>query len=299
MRDDHGAWRQAGPLAPSVRLSELIAARLSRLPDQLRAAMAMVAVGAPLLLVLLEEVAGDHLQVLDEANHIDVRADGGEPVVVPAHPLYGELFREAPGFTAVRAANRALLDGAVRLPAVPDAIRAAVWQQDSGTLDRPDIVVVGARAALSRHDAELTEQSVRPFAAGSSDAGILLGRALNLQHRYEEAERVLHSIEPTESTRAAELASARAHNLAFGLGQSSEAIQVLAEAARVAGSAIESTWRSSSGMAPDLAGRLEDGARTAAIAVSMMSVVGSVRTGTAGPRIERPRAWAARRPPQW
>lgn len=234
VHDGDGTWRQAGRLATSPRLSELISTRLSRLPDQLRPAMAMVAVGAPLPLALLEEVAGEHVQALDDADLIDVRTDGGEPVVVPAHPLYGEVFREALGFTATRRANRALLDGAVRLPAVPDAVRAAVWQQDSGTLDHPDIAVVGARAALARHDAALTEQLARPFIAGSSDAGVLLGRALNLQHRYEEAERVLCSIEPTDPTCAAELASARAHNLGFGLGQPSLAIRVLAEAAEVA-----------------------------------------------------------------
>lgn len=164
------------------------------------------------------ELAAQHVQALDDANLIALRAEGGQPVVVPAHPLYGELLREALGFTATREANRAVLDGVGRLPSVPDALRAAVWQRDAGTLDHPAIAIVGARAALARHDAVLTEQLVRPFAAGSADAGILVGRALNMQRRYEEAEQILCSIEPTDPSSASELASARAHNLAFGLG---------------------------------------------------------------------------------
>lgn len=388
VRDDDGVWSQAAALSGSARLADLIAARLSRIPDRLRPAMAMVAIGAPLPLTLFEQVAGSDVGALDRANLISIQSWDSEPVVVPAHPLYGELFREVLGFTATREATRALLDGAVQLSPVPDVVRVAVWQRDAGTLDHPTIAIAGARAALGRHDAELTEQLVRPLASTSSDAAILLGRALNLQNRHAEADRVMRSIEPSDPESAAELASARAHNLAYGLGQPTAALQILADAmsgsddatrarlenergviaairgdfsdamssgrtiladrsaspesravayvslalalamtadcdgvrdlldeayaaaratqvrlplpaeqigvmhlcclcasgsiaeavelsdagvARTAGSAIESTWRSSSVMALDLAGRLEDGVRAAATAASMMA----------------------------
>lgn len=55
-------------------------------------------------------------------------------------------------------------------------------------------------------------------------------------------------------------------------GRIAEAVELAAAGVdRSAGSAMESTWRSSSVMALDLAGRLDDGARTAAIAASMMA----------------------------
>jgi DNA-binding CsgD family transcriptional regulator len=258
VQDDEGIWRQVAPLAMSARLSDLIAARLSRIPDQLRPAMAVVAVGAPLPLALFEEVAGRQVDALDQANLISIRADGDGPVVVPAHPLYGELFREALGFMATREANRALLDGAVRQPSVSDALRAAIWQRDSGTLDHPAIAIAGARAALARHDAELTEQLVRPFASASSEAGILLGRALNMQRKHEEAERVMRSIEPTEASSEAALASARAHNLAFGLAQPLRATRILADAAGAADDATRARLDTERGVLAAIRGDFSD-----------------------------------------
>jgi DNA-binding CsgD family transcriptional regulator/tetratricopeptide (TPR) repeat protein len=231
-RGADGIWRQAADLTNTPRLADLIRARLSRVPEELREALTLVTVGDPVPLALLEEAVGTQVEELRRRNLIQITTMEDTPSVTPAHPLYGELLRRRLSVAQTRAASRALHTAAMRLPVGLDAVRTAVWQRDAGVITHPDIAVAGARAALARHDGDLAEQLVRPVVGTAPDAGIVLGRALTLQHRFAESEEGLRAIQPDTADSRGELASARAHNLAFGLGRVADAIGVLAEAAR-------------------------------------------------------------------
>jgi DNA-binding CsgD family transcriptional regulator len=231
-RGADGVWRQTADLTDTPRLVDLIGARLSRVPEELHEALTLVAVGDPVPLTLLEEAVGPQVEELRRRNLIEITTMEDTPSVTPAHPLYGELLRRRLNAAQTRAASRALHEATMRLPVALDVLRTAVWQRDAGVTTHPDVAVAGARAALARHDGGLAEQLIRPVAGTAPDAGIVLGRALTLQHRFAEAEEGLRAVEPDTATCRGELASARAHNLAFGLGRVTDAIGVLAEAAR-------------------------------------------------------------------
>jgi DNA-binding CsgD family transcriptional regulator/tetratricopeptide (TPR) repeat protein len=231
-RGADGIWRQTADLTDTPRLADLIRARLSRVPEELRDALTLVAVGDPVPLALLEQAVGAQVEELRRRNLIQITTAEDTPSVTPAHPLYGELLRRRLSVAETRAASRALHAAAMRLPVALDTVRTAVWQRDAGVITHPDVAVAGARAALARHDGGLAEQLIRPVAGMAPDAGIVLGRALTLQHRFAEAEEGLRAIQPDTMASRGELASARAHNLAFGLGRVADAIGVLAEAAR-------------------------------------------------------------------
>jgi DNA-binding CsgD family transcriptional regulator len=231
-RGADGIWRQTGDLTDTPRLVDLISARLSRVPEELHEALTLVAVGDPVPLTLLEEAVGSQVEELRRRSLIQITTMEDTTSVTPAHPLYGELLRRRLSAAQIRVASHALHEAAMRLPVTLDVLRTAVWQRDAGVITHPDVAVDGARAALARHDGGLAEQLIRPVASTAPDAGVVLGRALTLQHRFAEAEEGLRAIRPDTATSRGELASARAHNLAFGLGRVADAIGVLAEAAR-------------------------------------------------------------------
>jgi len=230
-RGPDGTWHQVADLADAPRLGDLVSARLARVPEELRGPLALVAVGTPVPLPLLEAAIGPLVEELQRRNLVRVVADGDRRSVTPEHPLHGEVLKRRLDPIQARDASRALFEAAISLPVLPDVLRAAVWQHEAGMLTRPDVAVDGARVALARHDAGLAERLVRPAAGSSPDADVVLGRALTLQHRFEEAEAHLCEVRPGSSRSRGELASARAHNLAFGLGRVVDAVAVLAEAA--------------------------------------------------------------------
>ena len=257
-RGADGVWRQTADLTATPRLADLITSRLSRVPEELHAALTLVAVGDPVPLALVEEAVGSQVEELRRRNLVRITTIDDGPSVTPAHPLYGELLRRRLSATQTRDASRSLHDAALRLSVPLDALRTAIWQHDAGAITHPATAVAGARAALARHDGGLAEQLIRPVAEGTPDAGILLGRALSLQHRFAEAEDCLRAIEPDTEASRGELASARGHNLAFGLGRVADAVTVLAEAARAVGDATRARLDTERGLLAAIRGDFVD-----------------------------------------
>jgi DNA-binding CsgD family transcriptional regulator len=257
-RGADGIWRQTADLTDSPRLVDLITARLLRMPEEVRGALALLAVGDPVPLTLLEEAVGPQVEVLERLDLISVSRGDDDPSVTPAHPLYGEILKRRLSATQAREANRSLLRAAVRLKTVPDVLRTALWQHDAGGIEHPEIAVAGARAALARHDGTLAERLVRPVAGSSPRAAIVLGRALTLRHRFSDAERTLRTVLPDSTDTHGELASARAHNLAFGLGRVADAVEVLADAARVVNDATRARLDTERGLISAMRGDFVD-----------------------------------------
>ena len=163
-----GRWTATGQLAASPRLGDLVVSRLTALPDDLREAMEVVALGSPLLVALLDQVAVNR-GGLEERGLVAETESGREPMVVAAHPLYGEILKENLGPARQRAAYRRLVDAAIASDGAVDPLRAAVWQLESGTLVSPELGIQGAGAALVRHDPALAEAAGPCTAVGRPD----------------------------------------------------------------------------------------------------------------------------------
>lgn len=234
VEDKNGVFHRTGPLADSDRLTDLVQSRLRSLSSDVRASMDLVAVGAPIPLRVARTALGEGLGRLEDWSLIDTAdSAAGGMVVIPAHPLYGEILESSISQSRKSAALRSLVEACLKDRPSVDPLRAAVWQRDSGDLVSPELAVAGAATALVRHDPALCEDLVRPLAREHDQAAMLLGRAFSYQHRFEEAEGVMSGIDSGDPELAGELASARAHNLAYGLGRVSEAVTLLEEAAEI------------------------------------------------------------------
>lgn len=187
---------------------------------------------APLELAVLEKAVDVDPSALESTQLISLERSGDAWVVAPAHPLHAEVLVANLGDAHKRKLHRELLEAATELGGVVDDLQLAVWQRDAGTIEYPDTAVKGALVALSRHDPTLAEELIRPVIGSNTHADVILGRALNFQHRFQEAEDVLAGVEASDPAILAERASARAHNLGFGLGRVSEAVEILETAAR-------------------------------------------------------------------
>ncbi|HSL57565.1 MAG TPA: LuxR C-terminal-related transcriptional regulator [Acidimicrobiales bacterium] len=229
-RGADGTWERTGPLARSDRLSDLVDSRLRALTSHLRTAMETVAVASPAPFDLLQRATGGGLAELERRGF--VAPEPGDPAsAVVAHPLYGEVLEANLPAARRRAANRRLAESALRSDDRIDPVRAAVWQLDSGETTSAELAIVGAAAALARHDPHLAERLVEPLDATDDRVGLLLGQALSHQQRYDDAEMILAGRHPVDPELTGAIASARAQNLAFGLARIDEARALLADAA--------------------------------------------------------------------
>lgn len=216
----------------SPRLADLVSARLNRLDGPARAAMDVVAVGNPLPRSLAESaIDNGHLGTLESLGFVEVGAS-----VRPSHPLYGEILTRH--LTEVRRRNalRALVLAGTGGTGNEDLdrLRLAVWQLESGSIVDPSVAAEGASLALTRHEPELA-LSLAKSVSDDARARVVIGRALNYQQRYDEAERVFSGLDrdlakDPDDTVHAELVSARAQNLAFGLGRIDDASTLLEDA---------------------------------------------------------------------
>ncbi|HEX6220372.1 MAG TPA: LuxR C-terminal-related transcriptional regulator [Acidimicrobiia bacterium] len=230
-RGEDGAWKRLGPLAESARLGDLVASRLNALPEDLRSAMELVAVGAPLPSDIFGSMLSDALPDLDSRGLISLIEEvGGRPAIIPSHPLYGEILQSNLDPGRLRSTHRRLVEASLAASHISDPLRVAVWQRDSGDLLDDELALAGAAEALVRHDPGLAEELVGAVGTEGDRAALLLGRALSYQQRFVEAEEVLGGRNPADEDLIGETASVRAQNLAFGLGRISEARRLLSEA---------------------------------------------------------------------
>ena len=147
-----------GALPLSPRLRDLVAGRIDRLDDGLRAAAELVAAGRPLP---VRAVDGPVLERLEAANVVHVHGE----VVELAHPLIGEAIREST--PATRWARRMGEAAEVwsTLPPEPDTVLrttvmrvAAGWTVDEGEL------LAAAQRGLDLLDHRLVIELVTPLA---------------------------------------------------------------------------------------------------------------------------------------
>jgi DNA-binding CsgD family transcriptional regulator len=244
-----GIWRaEAGALAPSGRLGELVRQRLGRLTGGQRAVVEAIAVADVVDLAVADAIGGaGAVEALEQRQLVSVERSGNRVAARFRHPLYGEVVAAGLAQASRRRIMLVLADHLERAGArrVDDVLRLALWRLDGGGSPSGALLVSAAGRALAMFDAGLAERLAR---AAVSNAGapfaahLLLGRALAGQQRVEEADAELTAAGQCAATGAeiAQAALARANMLYFRAGRMAEAASVLAGALAKVG---EGSWR--------------------------------------------------------
>lgn len=195
-----GTWRISGPLSPSARLIDVIASRLSGVTAADRHALELLAVGGPIRLDVLDDLARDaDLAGLEERGVIAVHTQGvtGDTEVTFAHPLFGESVLGRISALRGRSARHELAN-AIESTATDrrdDALRVAVLRLEAGGQGDVRALSRGAMLARYAHDFALTARlgraafSVEPTAL----CGMVLGEALYELGEFDEAKVVLET----------------------------------------------------------------------------------------------------------
>ena len=214
-----GVWRWTGAIGATSRLGDMVEARLGRLDGTQRAVLELVAAGEPLGPMVVEQSASPGvLEALERRSLIVVERHGRRLEVRLAHPLYGDVLRRRTPFLRTRAVCGQLADAveAVGMRRREDLLRVATWRLATARPARPELLTAAARRAGCADDV-LAERLARAAveAGGGIEAGIVLGRALHSQRRYQEAERALADLADMAATeqQLAELAIERADTL--------------------------------------------------------------------------------------
>lgn len=237
-----GYWRWLGDPVMPPGLVELIEARIGALPAPVSDVVDVVAVGEPIELGHLRNIADP--AAIEEA---DTRAlislepsDSGVQVRV-AHPLYGEVRRRRAAPTRLRrlrglvAAQLATCDGCDDIQVV---VRRAALSLDSDLTPEPDLLLSAAHGAVWLADLpladRLAEAAVRVGAG--AEAIFVRAHALSWLGRGSDADAVLAGMDTrllTDDERA-RLAFLRASNVLWALGNPERAKEIIDEAAATA-----------------------------------------------------------------
>ena len=229
-----GHWEWHGPVVLSPALEHLLVERIGTLDEGERRVLDLVALGEPVGLGLLTELAtaGD-VERVAERELIRVVTAGARSEVHLAHPLYGEVTRarlSVPRARRLRGEiSRALRTTGARRAG--DDLRRAVLDLDSDTPPDATLLMLAAEQAMNLTDFALAERLLRAAADGGGgfDAHLGLGFLLAWMMRAEEAETALATATAAAATEPerARAVLARAHVLMFILDRGDDARALL------------------------------------------------------------------------
>ena len=196
----NGFWRLRARPALSGSLADLILDRLQGLGNPERRALELLALGEPLpLQELIELAGGDPLASLEDRGLIQVEGSLPDAEVRLAHPLYGEVLVGAlPRLRAreLRLALAATVQGRRELTP-QDSLRVARWLLHAGERIPSARLLDAAQVAILSGDpdlgADLAQRAIE--AGGGVSASMLLARADVIRKRYAEAESTLGDLE--------------------------------------------------------------------------------------------------------
>ena len=134
--------------------------RLVALDEAARSALDVLAVADRIELDCSPPRRSDALERLEEAGLIDVVDDGDGPLVVFAHPLYGEAVLAAMPALRRRRVCGLVADAveAAGMPRPGDLVRVATWRLDAGQPVDGELLTTAARRAYNAHDLVLAER---------------------------------------------------------------------------------------------------------------------------------------------
>jgi DNA-binding CsgD family transcriptional regulator len=243
LEHDGGRWGLRFRPRVSPALVDLVSARLDGLGDDELQAARLLALGEPMAIQTLATIAGpDGLAGLEERGLAVVSAPqaaaSGEARL--AHPLYGEVVRDATPSMRARRLRRALAD-AVQAAGVErpgDALRVAVWLEQAGAPVQAPLLLAAAREANGASDPDLAERLARQVSLADGgamgvEAQLIIARAHAMRRRFGDAERLLAGLEGRLGTvePAGEYLAAHALLvLHLGLRRTDDALALLARA---------------------------------------------------------------------
>lgn len=247
LASDHGFWRFVGPPSAAPSLIELVDQRLDGIDARERDVVELLALGEPLRLTEMMDLADQEALLNAEARGL--LATTGEDIGL-AHPLYGEAVRLKLPPLRARMLRLRLADVlAARPGAGPEtALRIARLRLDAGADLAPELELEAARAATRAGDADLgAELAQRAVEHGVGlAASLVLARAHAMRNRHEDAEAVLAPAEPLaaavapeDRTLAGDYLKQRANVLQWGLRRPEE-VGALTE--RAVGWSSEPGW---------------------------------------------------------
>ncbi len=271
-----GLWRMPKRPPLSASLTEAVSARLAGLTSAERRVLELLALGEPLGVSELIELAGSEpAAAVESRGLIAAGGPGGDGLVRLAHPLYGEAIRASLASMRARELRLALasmVEGRGEVGA-EGALLIARWRLDAGAPISTPMLLDAARAANLSGDpdlgAELARQALQ--AGAGAEAALLLARCDQVCKRFAEAESLLAGIEgkiESQDTAIAYLEQ-RVSVLYWGLRRPEEARALLA---RARGWWTEGAWlRRVDPVRLHLAAMLDGPAGTVAIAGEILA----------------------------
>lgn len=156
-----GVFEAIGQLPAPSTLTQFVDARLASLGETHQRAVALVGIGGPIEIELLEQlVDADALVELETARLLWADERDDSLMVSFVHPVYADAARKAVGRLAARRMLRELADALERrTPLRPqDVLRIATWRLDGGSSADPALLADATRIAAARHDHDLAER---------------------------------------------------------------------------------------------------------------------------------------------
>jgi ATP/maltotriose-dependent transcriptional regulator MalT len=232
-----GVWRWDGPFLVAPRLSELITERVGRLDRAQQHVLELTAYSEPIGADLLAGLTDAQVLVDLEAKALLwTEQSGNRTEVRLAHPLYGEVLRARCPYLRARAICRTLADTVQRAGArrKDDMLRIAGWRMDAAAPVESAVLVAAAHRAFAVLDLPLAERLARKALdeGGGAAAGEVLWRALFLDQRSHEAEKVMAGLAglPMTDSQRGETAFGMAYILFWGQDRVDDAFAVLRRA---------------------------------------------------------------------
>ncbi|MBD0746619.1 LuxR C-terminal-related transcriptional regulator [Streptomyces sp. CBMA152] len=202
-----GVWWWRGPLTVPPRLAELFERELRGLDPRHQDALAAVALGEPLSLPVLEAVAPDVVESLEEQGLLCTVETGGQILVRLGQPMLGAALRHRLPRLRRRRLAAALLDACT--PSGPDPVTRARWQLDAhGPVD--SALLIRAAETICRQDPELACRFALRALERSSAAAVPLAHALVELGDAAQARKVLERTREAATTPSGRLRLATA-----------------------------------------------------------------------------------------
>ncbi len=200
LHQQDGQWVWDGPKELPPRLVDAVSERLEGLSGIDRRALAMIALGEPLQISVIEQIiAPAAIARIEAAGLAHLNDEGGEINCRLAHPLYGEVILAQLGAAERRRLLRILAEAVADFGrrTDQDRLRIATWRLDAGADVSAGYLTQAATIANESFDYRLGQRLAQAATdrSGSPAAAVALARSLSGQQNFTKAESTLAASE--------------------------------------------------------------------------------------------------------